>query len=131
MGIFARLTKERTSCFLEKIGFTPYDMTKSHCRLSSWEIRRNHPIPLTLPNPQLPRPLLPLRHRRTLYARQGRLPCGISVSLQRSAKKYANLAKQDPGRARQKRLTRAGINFLQKRTIFLADLCTQRRSGPC
>ena len=43
--------------------------------------------------------------------------------IQRSAKKCANLAKQDPGRVRQKSQARSGINFSQTRTNFLADLC--------
>ena len=38
-------------------------------------------------------------------------------------KKYANLAKQDPGRAKQSRRARAGTNFSQPRTNLIADLC--------
>ena len=38
--------------------------------------------------------------------------------MQRSAKKYANFAKQDPGRARQSNKARAGRNFSQLRTSF-------------
>ena len=49
---------------------------------------------------------------------------GETVQLQRLAKKFANLAKQDPGRARQKSQARAGTNFSQPRTNSLADLCT-------
>ena len=46
------------------------------------------------------------------------------VCVQRSAKKYANFAKVDPGKARQRIEARAGTNFSQPRTSFLADLCT-------
>ena len=45
-----------------------------------------------------------------------------SRKVQRSAKIYANLAKQDPGRARQNRQARAETNFSQPRTSLLADL---------
>ena len=52
------------------------------------------------------------------------LRTNVSKSIvQRPAKKCANLTKQDPGRARQKSQARAGINFSQPRTNFLADLC--------
>ena len=40
-------------------------------------------------------------------------------TVQRSAKRYANLAKQDPGRGRNKLL-------VQPRTSLLADLCTKK-----
>ena len=43
--------------------------------------------------------------------------------VQRSAKRYANLAKQDPGRGMQNRKARAGTNFSQPNTSLLADLC--------
>ena len=36
----------------------------------------------------------------------------------------ANFAKEDPGKARQRIEARAGTNFSQPRTSFLADLCT-------
>ena len=45
--------------------------------------------------------------------------------VQTSGKRYANLAKQDPGRARQNRQATEGTNFLQPRTRILADLCTR------
>ena len=38
---------------------------------------------------------------------------------------YANYVKQQPGRARQNSYARAGRNFSQPRTIFIADLCTR------
>ena len=49
--------------------------------------------------------------------------CCLPHALQRSAKKSANLAKQDPGRPRQKSQTIVGRKFSRPRTIFLADLC--------
>ena len=48
----------------------------------------------------------------------------INSTLQRPAKKYANIAKQEPDRDRQSSKARAGTNFLQPLTTFLADLCT-------
>ena len=44
--------------------------------------------------------------------------------VQRPTKNCANLAKQDPSRARQKSQARAGTNFSHPRTSILADLCT-------
>ena len=41
------------------------------------------------------------------------------LSVQRAQKKFENLAKQDPVRARQKSQVRAGTNFSQSRTIRL------------
>ena len=40
------------------------------------------------------------------------------LGIQRPAKKYTNLAKQDPGRARQKSQIRAGRNFSQPRGVL-------------
>ena len=42
--------------------------------------------------------------------------------IQRQAKKCANLAKEDPAKARQKSKARAERNFSHPRTNFIADL---------
>ena len=42
--------------------------------------------------------------------------------VQRARKRFVNLSKQNPGRARQK--ARAGRNFSQPRTCHFRDLCT-------
>ena len=47
----------------------------------------------------------------------------IKVCIQRPAKRFVNLAKQDPGRARQNSVAAARKNFSQPRTSLLADLC--------
>ena len=46
---------------------------------------------------------------------------GVLGCIQRTAKKYANFAKQDPGQVEQ--LSKSRKSFLQPRTSFLADLC--------
>ena len=48
----------------------------------------------------------------------------IATHLQRWAKRFINLAKQDPGRAGQDRQARARTNLSQPRRNTLADLCT-------
>ena len=47
----------------------------------------------------------------------------MSCNVQRPAKRFVNLAKQDPGRARQNSVATARRNFSQLRTSLLADLC--------
>ena len=56
--------------------------------------------------------------------KRGRVRDNKTVTVQRSAKKFVNLAKQDPVRARQNREARAGTNFSQPRTSLSADLCS-------
>ena len=45
-------------------------------------------------------------------------------SVQRARKRFVNLAKQDPGRAKQNSQATAGTNFTKPRTSHLRDLCS-------
>ena len=46
------------------------------------------------------------------------------VIVQKGTKRYVNLAKQDPGMARQSSQARPGTKFSQPRTSLFVSLCT-------
>ena len=54
-----------------------------------------------------------------------------SSQVQRSRKRFVNLAKQDPGRAKQNSQATAGTNFTKPRTSHLRDPCTRQKLNRC
>ena len=59
----------------------------------------------------------------TAFCTDGLIQLVVGHSIQRPAKKGANLAMQDPGRDWQKNQARTGRHISQLPTIFLSDIC--------
>ena len=82
--------------------------------ISKWLLRHNKSCPVALLT------LFPCEHSPSSAFN---FPLNFRNRIQRPAKKCANLAKQDPARAKLKSQARTARNFSRPRTIFLADLC--------